>query len=370
MLFSDIFNMSTISNYSNRRQAQLVSKDAYLGELLFPSIKQDELDITDIEGANEQAVEGTIVSFNAESGIMDERALNVIDLESHKISNKVILKEKKVIELSNFLKNSTLQAIDKYISLKGSFIFNHVDRLILAVASVVEAMRMQVLMYGKIEKTEEKTGTKISLDYNRNAKNTVKLSGTKAWTDVSKDEEGEYKSNPLQDIEDMCNHLTSVSRKPDVIYCTTEAFRIFKNHPAVKRNVFADVNLNGLILSLNTVNAYLEGENLPQIKLYDEGRLVQKTSRGKVTEEFKKFLDTDVFVFAPTGELGTTVYTKTAEEIAYLEENSDAEEQVDNFIFTKYWTEDEPVQKIIKACAITVISCPFINSTGCIKIKE
>ena len=375
MKLTDIFNDVRILNYSNRLQDKIQNneEEKLLGSKLFTEIKQDELDITDILGSNNKVVEGSLVSFNSESKELDSEPFSLLDIESHKISNIRKIDEKKYIQLKGLFEKTKEESLKKLLlsnTNKVNFIFNETDFLVKAVNSVVEDMRMKLITYGKIEKNiDDKDDVKININYFRDTKNTVKLTGDKRWTVTTTTGDGEYKSNPLQDIEDMCNHLASISERPSVIYCTTEAFNTFKNHPIVRLNILGGLNIPGFALSLPVVNNYLESMNLPKIVIYDKGRIVRSRKNDKITDVFKKYLDTDVFVFAPFGTLGTTVYTKTAEESAFLDNHEELEDE-NNFIFSKLWIQEEPsFLAYVKACTITAISCPSINKTACIKFK-
>jgi len=279
-----------IAAYWNSFQEQ---RTPYLGEVLFPNVKQLGLDIKWIKGAGGLPVALKPSAFDVETTLRDRIGFEEIEQEMPYFKEGTLIKEKDRQELLK-VQDSGNQA---YIELILGHIFDDVTGLINGGRVQAERMRMQLLSTGKIAVKANKVD--YEYDYHFDADNTEVLTGNDKWSDPTADIVG--------DIERWMDHLEETQgTRPDKAILTKKTFNYIKTNKAIIDELKASTGVS-MIMTNNVIEEYISTKLGLKLVVYNKKF---KTEAG-VTEQF--FPD-DVFTLLPPGDLGKTRFGTTPEE--------------------------------------------------------
>ena len=342
MNFEELFGFAVIRDYLKERAYK-----PFLGEVLFPEDKVEDIDIAYIKGANNLAVAASVHGFDTETEIGSREAVEYVKQRLALIKRKIKMSEELLIKLNT---PRTQREFEK----AKQQAFDDIDKMVMAVRTRVEAMRMEALTTGKIVTNENNAN--ISLDYSVPAANIKTLAGTSIWTDPL--------SDPIKDMREWADSLVdSVGSRPTRALTSNTVMAALTAHEKVRRAVFGS-NFDK-VMSKNQLNEFLEAQGLPTIATYDDRYRVQNAN-GSYTS--KRFFDENKFVMMPDGALGETIYGLTPEEIELA--GKDANEiSEDNKVTVQIYRTTDPVARWTKAVATALPSFPAAAEVLIAKVK-
>lgn len=312
------------------------TKEAYMGEFLFPEVKVEALEIDMVKGASNLSVSAKVHAFDTEAEIGSREGAEYSTQDMALIKRKIKIPERTIIALESPRNSKEEEDMIRRI-------FNDVDMLVSSVRTRVEAMRMEAISSGKISINEN--GVKATVDYGMPAGHKKGLNWlTESDVDI------------LQDMEEMVNTIVDDTGFTPTRSLTSKKIlnRILRDERI--RSAIYGVN-SAKMLTVAELNAFLAQQKLPQIAIYDKKYRVQD-AKGKYTA--KRFLPEESFVMMPDGKMGDTFYGVTAEELA-LRKNPEADvSDAGNIIVCHYSTID-PVAEWIKAVATALPSFPYAD---------
>lgn len=341
MEFEQVFSSIVIRDYLKERKLK-----EYLGELLFPEVKIEDVDLGYIKGANNAPVSASIHGFDTETEIASREKLEYVKESLALIKKKIKMDEKLLIKLSTPRTSAELEKAKQLV-------FDDIDKMVIAVKTRIEAMRMEALTTGKIAVSEN--NVTISIDYGVPSTNIKTLGGTSAWTDAA--------SDPIKDIFDWTNSLqTTAGITPTRALTSNTVLSTLLTHSKVKKDIFG---VNTKVLSKKELNDFLSSQDLPTIATYDERYKVQVANGTYVT---KRYFDENKFVMMPEYAVGETIYGLTPEEIELAGKAGNEVDEREKVIVQIYSTKD-PVARWTKAVATALPTFPFANEVIIAKVK-
>ncbi|EJU22975.1 phage major capsid protein E [Peptoanaerobacter stomatis] len=341
MDFEQLFSMAVIRDYLKERKLK-----EFMGELLFPETKIEDIDLAYIKGANNAAVSASIHGFDTETEIASREKLEYVKEQLALIKKKIKMGEELIIKLNTPRTSAEFEKAKELV-------FDDVDKMVLAVKTRIEAMRMEALTTGKIVANEN--GASVSLDYGVPSNNIKTLGGTSVWTDAA--------SDPIKDIFDWTNSLLNTAGITPTRALTSNAvLSTLLTHDKVKKDIFG---LNTKALNKKELNDFLQMQGLPIIATYDERYRVQNANGTYTT---KRFFDENKFVMMPEYALGETIYGLTPEEIELSGKAGNEVSEREKVVVQIYSTKD-PVARWTKAVATALPTFPFANEVIIAKVK-
>ncbi|MDO4719646.1 MAG: major capsid protein [Peptostreptococcaceae bacterium] len=342
MNFEELFGYSVIRDYLKERQFK-----PFLGELLFPEDKIQDIDLAYIKGANRLPVSASVHGFDTETEIASREAQEIVKERLALIKRRIKMGEELLIKLNT-------PRTQKEFEKAKEQVFNDVDQMVMAVRARIEAMRMEALTSGKLAVNEN--GVTVSLDYKMPTENIKTLGGTSVWTDAQAD--------PIANMIQWRDDLKGRTGSDPVRALTSNAvLAAILSHAKVKKAVYGG-NFEKL-LTKKELNAFLESLDLPEIATYDERYKVQNANGTYTT---KRFFDENKFVMMPAGTLGETIYGLTPEEIE-LSGKSGNEIHEENKITVQVYRTNDPVARWTKAVATALPSFPAAGEVLVAKVK-
>ncbi|MGP1567972.1 MAG: major capsid protein [Peptoanaerobacter stomatis] len=341
MDFEELFGMSVIRDYLRQRQYK-----PFLGEILFPEIKIQDIDFAFIKGANNMPVTASIHSFDTQTQISSRTTVDYVKERLALIKKKIKMGEELLIKLN------TPRTTAEFEKAK-EMVFNDIDMMVMAVKARIEAMRMEALTTGKIVVNEN--GANISIDYGVPSTNIKTQAGTSVWTHQD--------SDPLKDMLDWADSLViNCGVRPTRALTSGAILSTLLNHGKVKRDMFGSTTK---MISKKELNDFLESHDLPTIATYDERYKVQNTNGTYIT---KRYFDENKFVMMPEYELGETVYGLTPEEVE-LQGKSGQEISESEKVTVQIYATQDPVGRWTKAVATCLPSFPVASEVLIAKVK-
>lgn len=342
MDFEKIFGFSVIKDYLKNREYK-----SMLGATLFPETKIQDIDLAYIKGANNLPVSASIHGFDTETEIASRETIDYVKERLALIKRKIKMGEELLIKLQTPRTNAEFEKAKEQV-------FNDIDKMVIAVKTRIEAMRMEALTSGQIKVNEN--GAVITVDYSVPSGNIKTLGGTSIWTDNS--------SQPIKDIFSWTNDLVNSSGvTPTRALTSNIVLANILSNDSVRKAMYG-TNTSKMI-SKKDLNDFLEAQDLPKIATYDEKYRVQGKD-GKYTT--KRYFDEDKFVMFGDGELGETVYGLTPEEVELQGKAGNEISEQDKIIVQIYDTKD-PVAKWTKAVATALPTFPQAGEIIIAKVK-
>lgn len=339
--FDKIFGNAVLRDYLKEREYK-----PFFGEVLFPEIKIQDIDFAFIKGAYNVPVSASIHGFDTETQIASRETADYIKEKLALIKNKIKMGEELLIKLNTPRTSAELEKAKELV-------FNDIDKMVIAVKTRIEAMRMQALASGKIEVDEN--GAKITLDYGVPSSNIKTQSGTSAWTHTD--------SDPLKDMLDWAESMViNTGVRPTRALTSGAILSTLLRHEKVKKDI---LGTSTKLISKKELNDFLEAHELPVIATYDERYKIQNANGTYTT---KRFFDENKYVMLPEYELGETVYGLTPEEIELSGKAGNEISESEKVTVQIYSTQD-PVARWTKAVATCLPSFPTAGEVLIAKVK-
>lgn len=329
-----------ISTYYNEGSSNQIP---YLGELLFPPLKQMGLDLKWIKGSSGLPVALKPSAFDVETTLRDRVGFEELETEMPFFKEGTLIKEKDRQELNKILASGN----QSYIDMVVGKIFDDVNGLIAGAKVQAERMIMQLLATGKISIVANKLN--YDYDYKLPVSNTETLLTTNKWSDT-------VNSNPVGDIERWQDAVEEVTgQRPVKAICTKKTFNYIKQNEKIK----LDMNPLGgqnIIMTDALLEDYLANKLGLQIARYNKK---YKSEAGVATQ----FFPDDVFTLIPDGNLGNLYFGTTPEESDLMSGATSAEVQiVDTGVAVTTEKRTDPVNVFTKISAIMLPSFESIDN--------
>lgn len=326
----ELLTPQELVDYTKTRQLE-----SYMGEVLFPEVKTEAMEIKMIKGATDLPVSANIHAFDTETELGSREGADYSLQDLALIKRKIRLNEKEIIALESPRNDQEEAEMIKKV-------YRDVDNLVAGVKTRVECLRMEALSTGKL--VIDENGFKANIDYGVPSNHKA----AKTW-----------RSGTPTILEDMDAFVDRIVK--DTGFTPSRALTSKTNLNAILRDERIRSAIFGVnsakMLTVTELNAFLAQQSLPQIAIYDKQYRTQARN-GKYTS--KRFLPEDAFIMMPDGKLGDTFYGLTAEELE-LRKNPDVDvTNVDKIVVVQYDTID-PVGRWIKAVATAMPSFPYAD---------
>lgn len=316
---TDLFSQAEVLDYVNNRQVA-----PRLGELLFPSRKVQSFEFDYLRAGSRVPVVASVHAFDTEAE-MGQREGSKQAMELAFIKRKIQLKETDLLAL-----RQPRNAMEQEYLMRE--VYNDVEKMVLAVETRVEVMRMEALANGTV--TVNENGLNDQVDYLVPADNKVAGTFTSA--------------NSIIDYLNAWVDL--VDETPTRILTSKKVRNTIMMHPEIKA-LFKDLSV---VPSQGNLNSLLTQMGLPSIAVYD-AKYRQTTAAG--TYETKRFFPENKLVMMTDANPGETIYGMTPEE-ARIMTGGNTQYSVGNVMASIYEETLDPIATYTKASAVAMPSFP------------
>lgn len=346
----DLINAQTVGAFVTNAPSNAIP---YLGETLFPAVKQLGLDIKYFKAANGLPIALTPSAFDAKATMRDRVGLASLQAEMPFFREGAKVGEKDRQELNKLLASNQYQ---QYLNPILNNIFNDQAKLVEGARVQAERMRMQLLSGGKI--AVKANDVAYDYDYQFNANNKVTLTTAAAngfgvkWSTVAT-------ADPIADISAACDKVEELTgNRPNQAVCNSATFKYLMDNAKIIGYLKAGlINSNaGLYVTEPLVKNLVEQLTGVQIAIYNK-----KYSLDKVAT---KYFPDNVFTLIPAGNLGNTYYGTTPEESDLMAGNTDGQVTIVNTgVAVTTYAEKHPVNVVTIVSAIMLPS--FEQADNC-----
>lgn len=355
--FRDLFTPNAIGAYFDTYKRD-VNVAPYLGEVLFPGVFQDSLDIKFLTGEEGVPVVLKPTSFDAEVTIRDRVGVSMIQGEMPFFRDSFLIKEndRKLIKRAQ-------SAGDPAAKEAMNHIFKDTVRLADGADVAAERMRWQLLANASGAPTITINANGVSMTYNYDPSgayatgNYVALTGTSKWDQYAT-------SDPVKDLDDARKAMAAKGVKITKAVMNRNTFNDLMKSTALWSYALAtNASAGGVLYKSEALAKAVILENAQiQVIVYDKAF---KNEAGSLTS----YIPDDVVSLLPDGTVGETRYTSTPEADEYMGK-ADALINVAKvgtgiFITHKAW--DVPVKDQIIAGQICMPSFEGMYTTYTIK---
>jgi hypothetical protein len=175
----------------------------------------------------------------------------------------------------------------------AKFIFGTVERIARSNVELLNQMTWQVLQYGKLDRTDPRTGIRLELNY-VNPYDTsynhfpAALTSTARWSELTT-------ANGIQDLYDAVDdYLDTNGFAPDCIYMSRKLKNLLMQQTSTK-NAASSLTVTQVgTVSPNMLDALTDARDIPRIKTYDEK---YRNEFANQTIANSRFLNDNRFVF-------------------------------------------------------------------------
>ena len=286
-----IFDLITSTEIVAYWEEMLQNEAPYLGEELFPDEQKLGLDLQWLKGASGLPVVLKPSAFDVQAiprkriGFEKLTAQMPFFKESKYIDEELRQELNKVLETSN----------EAYIEIIVNRIFADEIDLLRGARAQRERMRMMMLSTGTIE--IEGNGQAYSYDYRMPENH--KKNATKAWSDPT--------ANIIEMIQDGIETIeedagVTVTRA----VCSSKVMGYLRKNDEIKKSIAVITNGEGHI-SDNKILTFISDELGIQIVKYDKKYIDEAGQK-------QRFIEDDLFIMFPDGNLGTTWFGTTPEQ--------------------------------------------------------
>lgn len=296
----EIFELLSATNLGTVWDETVQNRIPYAGEKLFGTSKQYDLTLSMFKGSKGLPVALKPSTFDAKATIRPRIGVSKLETEIPFFRESFKLTEKDRRQLVAF----RASAPDLFASII-EHIYDDSNNLVEGALAVNEQMRWSLLT----DMTITVSSNEADYDYDFDPSNSwhtdnfVQLSGTSVWTDF-------VNSNPLEDLQ---TGIDAVANKTgDTItklYMNKVTFGYLRQNKNIKDAITVN---NNSFATVSKIRDLLLSELGVTVELYD--KQFQKTQdNGTLVTE--KFLKDGYVVMLPDGQIGTTVFAYTPEEI-------------------------------------------------------
>ncbi|USS94001.1 major capsid protein (plasmid) [Fructilactobacillus ixorae] len=322
----DIFSDITTANIASYWTTLTQNEAPFIGETLFPSVKQGSRDVTWYKGETAAASPLKASGYNAQTVDRDRQGF------SERVTRTKFFKEGQKIDEQ--LRQQLLTVQNSPIPAQRDAILQHVfddtTNLLRGASLIREITRMQVLRTGKFE--IKSNGQDYKEDFEMNPSH-IK-SATKSWKDDG---------SPLDDFDNAISTITNDSGiTPTRVLLNRNTFNVLVRNEEVKATILANnANTSAAAVPRSVVTGYMASEYGLTFQVYD------KTYRD-VDGTMKKFIPDGEVILIPDGDLGKTVFSPTPEETDLMASSNADVSIVDTGVAISNTVLNDPVTKRTK----------------------
>lgn len=267
--------------------------EGYFGPTLFPEKTVGTLNWEYFKGENRLPVMATVQAWGAETPIHSREGISKVSGSVVPIKRKINLDEDAIVALHR-------EGVGDKDLVKNTML-NDLDNMIKSVLAREEKMRMDALVYGKIELAEN--NVIMNVDYQRSDSNVETLLSTAKWDNYDD-------STPIDNIQAWCDAVESATgTKPTRALTSNEVVAHLRKNVTLRQMIFGD-NGGSRAITLNDINLLTESMGLPHIATYNKKARVQNDAGAYSTF---RFFPEDKFVLLPPNTLGETLVGPTVE---------------------------------------------------------
>lgn len=334
----DVFDFVKTQNMIEYWINKNVNKKPYLGEVLFPSVKEIGVRLEWLKGATGLPVMLKLSAWDSKVTKRDREGFEVLNTKMPFFKEAMAVDEELIQRLRELIQINNQATIDRVLSK----IFDDQVKLIDAAYERVEAMRMQALTTGTIVLSGN--GGKYTYDFQMPVAN--KKTVTTSWSNASAD--------IIKDIDDIKLSMKAQGVELKYIIVNSNVVRYFMQNTKIKNAIYVMANGNVDVTSARAVS-YIATETGINIIEQDN---VYANEDGTTT----KYFADDIAVFIPEGPLGETHYGVTPEENKVLNNAKDLDvAMVNDQIAVTTWETADPVATMNKVSMVALPSFDRAN---------
>lgn len=287
MTIFDLVTSDAITAYWETLQNQ---QPPYVGEELWPAVKQLGLKISWIKGAKGLPVVLLPSAYDVKAKKRNRIGFSKVETSMPFFKEGTSIDE----ELRQQLNMVIATGNQAYIDAVMNKVFDDEMRLLVGARAQRERMRMQLLTTGVISITAN--GQNYDYDYGvpETHKDTVKVS----W-----DNENATIVDDIRNAQDVVYDDTGI--KPTRAICSPKTWKYFRKNKEIRNAILG--NNSGVPVRDDQIRAYIQ-ETL-ELEIVENGKKYIDEAGIK-----QKFVDDDVFVLFPEGDLGNSYFGTTPEE--------------------------------------------------------
>lgn len=310
----EIFELLSAVNLGTVWDETAVNRIPYAGETLFGTSKQYDLTLSMFKGSKGLPIALKPSTFDAKATVRPRIGVSKLETEIPFFRESFKLTEKDRRQLVAF----RASAPDLFASII-EHIYDDSNNLIEGALAVNEQMRWSLLtdMAITVSSNEADYDYDFDPDNSWHTENFVQLAGTSMWTDFTN-------SNPLEDLQTGIDKVADKTGETITkLYMNKVTFGLLRQNKNIKDAITVN---NNSFATASKVRELLLSELGVTVELYDKQFKKTQDNGTLVTE---KFLKDGYVVMLPDGQIGTTVFAYTPEEIdAAALENKGAEVSV------------------------------------------
>lgn len=334
-LVTDIMQTQDVLNFVRDREYP-----TQLGEALFPSEKQNSLDVTYIKGNSGSPVSASVHALDTEAEIASREGFDTVSQRVAMIKRKIAVNEELQMRLNEVKDSSpSYQNIVRQL-------YNDVDKMVISVQTRIERMRYEALSTGKI--TVDENNAKFVIDYG--VEDSQKA--TSLWTEPT--------ANPVEDLEKWMQAMADKGVTPTRALTSRKVLSALSRNTTLQKYIFG----NERLVSQGDINNFLQAQGLPVIATEDRTFRVQNADGTYTTQ---RYLADNKIILLGDGPVGRTVYAPTPEEIRLINDPSIDFRSIGNIVAMVYNETVDPVATYTKAVAMAL---PSFEGAGEIFIGE
>jgi hypothetical protein len=329
----DIFDFVATKNLIEYWINKNVNKKPYLGEALFPSVKEIGVRLEWLKGATGLPVALKLSAWDSKVTKRDREGFEVLNTKMPFFKEAMAIDEELIERLRELMQTNDGRKIDRILSK----IFDDQVKLIDAAYERIEAMRMQALTTGTVVLASN--GQKYTYDFQMPVAN--KKTVQTSWSNPSAD--------IIKDIDDIKMEMKAKGVTLKYLIVNSNVVRYFMQNTKIKNAIYVMANGNVDVTSARAVG-YIAAETGISIIEQDN---VYANEDGTTTPYFAD----DVAVFIPEGPLGETHYGVTPEEAKAESGTSKLDvAMVNDQIAVTTWETEDPVATMNKVSMVALPS--------------
>ena len=332
-----IYELITAENVKQYWIEKNQNAQPFLGETLFPYVREIGVKLDWIKGAKNQPVGLRLSAYDSKAIRRDRQGIDKYETEMPFFKESMYIDEEMRQKLNTMIQTNNREIVNQILAK----IFDDIISLIEASYISLERMRMEVLSTGAL--TLSSNGQSFSYDFGVEAGQKKEVSTS--WSNASADIIGDIVSY----VEEMKAKGIEITRG----ICNSSVAKLFRTNTAIKNAIYV---FAGGAVSVTTDRAldYIYNETGVRIYVYDN---VYVNENGTAS----KYIPNDTFVLIPDGVLGYTHVGVTPEESDLMNSlNANVSVNGDGIAVTTYGTAD-PVNVETKVSMVALPSFERAN---------
>lgn len=307
----------------------------YLGEELFPDEQKLGLTIEWIKGAGGMPVVLNPSAFDVQAIPRKRVGFEKLSANMPFFKESMYIDEELRQDLNKVIESNNQAYIDTIVR----NIFDDEMKLLRGASAQRERMRMSALTTGIISITANGQ----DYDYDYGVPSEHKVTTKKSWSDPT--------ANILQDIKNGKEKvLEDTGIDVERAVCSSKVFGYFRLNNEIKSSIMVLTDGVGFI-SDSKIKQFLKDELDLEVVVYDKR---YKDEKGKA----QRFVQEDVFVMFPSGQLGKTMFGTTPEQSDLLSSNVANVDITDTGVAVTTVQKTDPVQVETKVSMICLPTFP------------